>query len=40
MLKTIAQHARLTRALLRMGEAQLAAREDRKPRKRIRVRIR
>ena len=40
LLKTIAQHTRLTRALLKMGEAELAAREGRKPRKRVRVRTR
>jgi hypothetical protein len=38
MVKTIADHTRLTRALLKMGEAELAAREARKPRKRIRIR--
>jgi hypothetical protein len=40
MLKTIADHTRLTRALLKIGEAELAAREGREPRKRIRIRFR
>ena len=38
MMKDIAAHIRCTRALLKMGEKELAAREGRKPRKRIRIR--
>jgi hypothetical protein len=38
ILKMIAEHTRRTRALLKWGEAELARREEREPRKRVRVR--
>jgi len=38
VLKMIRNHTRLTRAILKMGEAELARREGREPRKRIRIR--